>query len=106
LLKVAQGHPKTLSAFQPLRRLTVGRVLARKTVLTVIRIILSASFIIQPIKHITDIFQPNNPPKTSFVVGFFPDTLRRRLIAAVNLDIGVMGGAAFLPVLSYFFADK
>jgi hypothetical protein len=82
-------------------------------VLTAIRIILSASFIFQPIrsffKHINDIFdpfQPNNPPKTSLVVGFFPDTLRRRLIAAVNLDIGVMGGAAFLPVLSYFFADK
>ena len=44
-IKVAQGHPKTLSGFQPLRRLTVGRVLARKIVLTAIRIILRPSFI-------------------------------------------------------------
>jgi hypothetical protein len=47
-----------------------------------------------------------NQLKKSLVVGFFPDTFWRRLIAAVNLHIGIMRDAAFFPMLSDLLADK
>ena len=46
------------------------------------------------------------PPANSVIIGFFRAFLRRRLIAAVHFNIGVMGDATFFPVIPYFFADK
>ena len=52
------------------------------------------------------LFRQNNPPVNSLIVGFFLAFLRRRLVAAIHLNVGVMRNTAFFPMISYFLADK
>ena len=42
----------------------------------------------------------------SFIIGCFLAFLRRRLVTAVHLNIGVMRAATFFPVIPHFLADK
>ena len=42
----------------------------------------------------------------SLCIWFCLDFLRRRFVAVVYLNIGVMRGAAFFPVIPYLLADK
>jgi len=42
----------------------------------------------------------------SFIIGFPLAFLRRRLFAIVHLNISVVEGASFFPVIPYFLADK
>jgi len=46
------------------------------------------------------------PIANLFIVGGFLAFFRCRLVTAVHLNIGVMRGAAFLPVIPHFLADK
>ena len=52
------------------------------------------------------LFQTNNPSGSSRNVGFFFTLLRRRLIASIHLNVGIMRATTFFPVISHFLADK
>lgn len=57
---------------------------------------------------ISDAWQPHSLRliANSFIVGSFLAFVRRRLVPAVHLNIGVMRDATFFPVIPHFLADK